>query len=189
MPTFLRRGDNREGLIPPSPARSSPTRHTSGRERSSSIRIIIFFTSSTTPDRPFAMAWASARKALSGPGARQCIASRNGPIGIRPPKLYFAGANLPQSSGLAPSLPFLMAAVAGVLLLFGLWTPLAGSAIAIVEVWIFLARSGNPIIAIMLVSLGATVAMIGPGVWSIDAQLYGRSASSLQGNKINPPKV
>jgi len=36
------------------------------------------------------------------------------------------------------------------------------------------ARSGNPLIAIMLVSLGATVAMIGPGVWSIDARLYGR---------------
>jgi putative oxidoreductase len=88
--------------------------------------------------------------------------------------LYFAGAHLPESSGWAPSLPHLMAAVAGVLLLFGLWTPLAGSAIAIVEVWIFLARSGSPMIAIMLVSLGATVAMIGPGVWSIDAQLYGR---------------
>jgi putative oxidoreductase len=88
--------------------------------------------------------------------------------------LYFAGANLLQRSSSVPSLPHLMAAVAGALLLFGLWTPLAGSAIAIVEIWIFLARSGNPVIAIMLVSLGATVAMIGPGVWSIDAQLYGR---------------
>ena len=67
-----------------------------------------------------------------------------------------------------------MAAVAGELLFFGLWTPLAGTAVAVVEVWIFLARSGNSLIAIMLVSLGATVAMIGPGVWSIDAQLYGR---------------
>ena len=60
------------------------------------------------------------------------------------------------------------------LLLFGLWTPLAGAVIAIVEVWILLARLGDPLIAIMIVSLGATVAMIGPGVWSIDAQLYGR---------------
>ena len=88
--------------------------------------------------------------------------------------LYFAGTHLLETSSLAPSLPPLMAAVAGVLLLFGLWTPLAGTTIAIVEAWIFLARSGNPLIAIMLVSLGATVAMIGPGVWSIDAQLYGR---------------
>ena len=88
--------------------------------------------------------------------------------------LYFAGTHLLESNSLVPSLPHLIAAVAGVLLLFGLWTPLAGSAIAIVEIWIFLARSGNPLIAIVLVSLGVTVAMIGPGVWSIDAQLYGR---------------
>jgi hypothetical protein len=88
--------------------------------------------------------------------------------------LYFSGAHLLQTSSLAPSLPHLIAALAGVLLLFGLWTPLAGTAIAIVEGWILLARSGNPLVAIILVSLGATVAMIGPGVWSIDAQLYGR---------------
>ena len=78
------------------------------------------------------------------------------------------------ATSLGPSLPHLMAAVAGVLLLFGLWTPLAGTVIALVELWIFVAHSGNPLVAIMLLSLGATVAMIGPGVWSIDAQLYGR---------------
>jgi hypothetical protein len=60
------------------------------------------------------------------------------------------------------------------LLLFGLWTPVAGMAIAIVEVWMFLTSVGNPVIAIMLASFGITVAMIGPGAWSIDAQLYGR---------------
>jgi len=88
--------------------------------------------------------------------------------------LYFAGTHLLEAGSLAPSFPYLVAASAGVFLLFGLWTPLVGTAIAIVEVWIFLARSGNPLIAIMLGSLGVTVAMIGPGVWSIDAKLYGR---------------
>ena len=88
--------------------------------------------------------------------------------------LYFGGTHLTETTSLGPSLPHLFAALAGMLLLFGLWTPLAGTAIAIVEVWIFLARSGNPLIAIMLVNLGATFAMIVPGVWSIDAQLYGR---------------
>jgi hypothetical protein len=47
-------------------------------------------------------------------------------------------------------------------------------AIAVVEAWIFFAWLENPLIAILLAGLGATVAMIGPGVWSIDAQLYGR---------------
>jgi hypothetical protein len=59
-------------------------------------------------------------------------------------------------------------------LLFGLWTPIAGMAVAVVEVWIFFTWLENPLIAILLACLGATVAMIGPGVWSIDAQLYGR---------------
>jgi putative oxidoreductase len=75
---------------------------------------------------------------------------------------------------MAPSFPYLIAAVAGVLLLIGLWTPLAGITIAAVEVWISLAWSGNSLIAIVLAVLGATVAMIGPGLWSIDARLYGR---------------
>ena len=87
---------------------------------------------------------------------------------------YFAGTHLLETSSLAPSLPHFIAALAGVLLLFGLWTPVAGAVIAIVEVWILLARLGDPLTALMIVSLGASVAMIGPGVWSIDAQLYGR---------------
>jgi hypothetical protein len=76
--------------------------------------------------------------------------------------------------GLAPNLPYLIAAVVGVLLLLGLWTPLAGITIAIVEIWILLARAVNPLITIVLAILGVTVAMIGPGIWSVDARLYGR---------------
>jgi putative oxidoreductase len=88
--------------------------------------------------------------------------------------LFFGGMHLLESPRMAPSLPHLIAAVAGVLLLFGLWTPFAGLAISIVEVWAFSTSVGNPLIAIMLASFGITVAMIGPGAWSIDAQLYGR---------------
>ena len=72
------------------------------------------------------------------------------------------------------SIASVIAAVAGVFLLLGLWTPLAGIAIAIAEVWIFLAWSGSSLTPIMVAGLGATVAMIGPGMWSIDAKLYGR---------------
>jgi len=67
-----------------------------------------------------------------------------------------------------------IAAVAGVFLLLGLWTPLAGTTIAIAEVWVFLAWSGSSLTPIMVAGLGGTVAMIGPGIWSIDAKLYGR---------------
>jgi putative oxidoreductase len=88
--------------------------------------------------------------------------------------LYFAAVHLPESARLTPNLLHLIAALAGILLLLGLWTPIAGITIALVEVWICFASLGNSLTAIMLASLGITVAMIGPGMWSIDAQVYGR---------------
>ncbi len=88
--------------------------------------------------------------------------------------LYCGASHLLETARLVPSLPHLIAAVVGVFLLLGLWTPVAGITIATVEVWILLGGSGNWLIAIVLAGLGATVAMIGPGLWSIDAQLYGR---------------
>lgn len=72
----------------------------------------------------------------------------------------------------------IMGAVAGILLLIGLWTPVAGTLAAIVKVsialsWYF-SRSGDPWIAILQALLGAIIAMVGPGGWSIDGRLYGR---------------
>jgi len=40
--------------------------------------------------------------------------------------------------------------------------------------WIAFSRAGDPWIPIMLATLGATLAMVGPGAWSIDARLFGR---------------
>jgi putative oxidoreductase len=88
--------------------------------------------------------------------------------------LYCGASHVVETARLVPSVPYLIAAVAGVFLLIGLWTPVAGITIATVEVWISLAWSGNSLMAIVLGGLGATVAMIGPGLWSVDAKLYGR---------------
>jgi len=76
-----------------------------------------------------------------------------------------------QSSGIASAL---IGAGAGVLLLFGLWTPIAGTVIAVVETWKLLTDSTTPPISVTVAILGATLAMIGPGAWSIDARLFGR---------------
>ena len=70
--------------------------------------------------------------------------------------------------------PSLVGAAAGVLLLLGLWTPVAGTLVAAVEIWISLSHNCNPLTSMMLAVLGATLAMIGPGAWSIDARLFGR---------------
>lgn len=75
----------------------------------------------------------------------------------------------------SPSMiPQLITACAGILLLVGLWTPVAGSLIGAVELWIAFANDGDPWIPIVLATLGVTIAMIGPGAWSIDARLFGR---------------
>jgi putative oxidoreductase len=71
-------------------------------------------------------------------------------------------------------LPQIIGACAGVLLLIGLWTPVAGTLIGGIELWIAFTQSGDPWIPIALATLGVTAAMIGPGAWSIDARLFGR---------------
>ena len=88
--------------------------------------------------------------------------------------LCFGIMHLLEIARFGLSIGHVIAAVAGVFLLLGLWTPLAGIAITIVEVWIFFACSGSSLTPILLAGLGGTVAMIGPGMWSIDAKLYGR---------------
>jgi len=63
---------------------------------------------------------------------------------------------------------------AGLLLLAGLWTPIAGTLVAGLEAWKILLTRGNPWIYILLGTLGAALAMLGPGAYSIDARLFGR---------------
>jgi uncharacterized membrane protein YphA (DoxX/SURF4 family) len=68
----------------------------------------------------------------------------------------------------------MIGAVAGIFLVLGLWTPVMGTLVAIAELWIAFAGVDSPWIPIFLATLGATLAMIGPGAWSIDAKLFGR---------------
>ncbi len=65
-------------------------------------------------------------------------------------------------------------AAAGLLILGGLWTPVTGVLAGIVEVSIAFTQPGAQSMAIMLAGLGISLAMIGPGAWSLDARLYGR---------------
>jgi putative oxidoreductase len=60
----------------------------------------------------------------------------------------------------------------GILLIAGLWTPVTGSLIALEALWnVF--SDGHSWRWIMLATLGAALALIGPGGWSLDARLFG----------------
>jgi len=63
---------------------------------------------------------------------------------------------------------------AGLLILCGLWTPVVCIIAGIVESWLAFSQPGTQAFAIILAGLCISLAMIGPGTWSIDAQLYGR---------------
>jgi len=92
--------------------------------------------------------------------------------------IYFGIASLRETPPLATIVLQTIGIGAGILLLIGLWTPVAGALAAIVRVWIAFSRyfshSGDPWIPIVQAVLGAVVAMVGPGAWSIDARLFGR---------------
>ena len=61
----------------------------------------------------------------------------------------------------------------GSLVLLGLWTPVASVALALAAVWsTFFGHFDFTHLAMPLVPL--SLAVLGPGAWSIDARLYGR---------------
>jgi putative oxidoreductase len=91
--------------------------------------------------------------------------------------IYFGVAGIWGSEAIAFA-QNLIAAVAGIFLLAGLWTPAMGALIALDEVWMALAlyspQREDTWTHLFLAILAASVAMLGPGAWSIDARLFGR---------------
>jgi putative oxidoreductase len=92
--------------------------------------------------------------------------------------IHFGIASLRETPPLASVVLQIVGLGAGILLLIGLWTPVAGALVAIAKVCVALLRycshSGDPWIPVMLAFLGVVLAMVGPGAWSIDARLFGR---------------
>jgi putative oxidoreductase len=71
----------------------------------------------------------------------------------------------------------------GILLLAGLWTPVAGALQAIIEVWIFFSRGDGANLHLLLAALGVSLVMLGPGAWSVDARLFGRKRIDIRGRQ------
>jgi len=74
---------------------------------------------------------------------------------------------------LALAIPILVAASGGIFLLAGLWTPVAGGLVAVIELWNAFSHVGDFSTHILLATLAAALALLGPGAWSVDARLFG----------------
>jgi len=94
----------------------------------------------------------------------------------------FSGA-LPL--GPAPTLVLQIAL--GLLLLLGLWTPVAGTLVVLLQLWRLLEQQGDPWIHVLLATLGGALALLGPGAWSIDARLFGWKRLDIRPEPIDRP--
>jgi putative oxidoreductase len=61
----------------------------------------------------------------------------------------------------------------GILLIPGIWTPVAGTLVAVIEIWQILTPAGDRWVALLVGTIGGALAMLGPGLWSVDARLFG----------------
>jgi hypothetical protein len=86
---------------------------------------------------------------------------------------YQVSVTLPTGYTLQSALFEIVTAIVAVLLLVGLWTPITGTLTAPIEVRNFFAGADNPWMCVLLGVLGISIAMIGPGAWSLDARRYG----------------
>jgi len=79
-----------------------------------------------------------------------------------------------------------LATGAGLFLLAGLWTPVAGSVVAVIELWYAFSQPGDPLIRILLGTVGVALALVGPGKWSVDARLFGWKRINIPTGRVSP---
>ena len=80
---------------------------------------------------------------------------------------------LVNGESLQAIMPHVIAAVAGLFVLFGLWTSVAGTVVAIIELFLAFSHNHDPWLSVLLASVGVALALLGPGNWSVDARRSG----------------
>ena len=87
---------------------------------------------------------------------------------------FIAKAAVTLQNGPTTAMPAAMLAiVAGVFLLAGLWTPVAGVLGVTSGIWLLFTPGDDPLSSLLLATIAGSLALVGPGAWSIDSQLFG----------------
>ena len=83
----------------------------------------------------------------------------------------------------SPVILEVVSAVAAILLLIGLWTPLVGVLIAVAELGLAVRNPAEPWTYVHFATMGAALAMLGPGGCSLDARLFGRKQIQIPAHR------
>jgi putative oxidoreductase len=75
---------------------------------------------------------------------------------------------------------------AGFLLLSGLWTPIAGTVAVLVETLKMFVLPQDAWIYILLGTLSGALALLGPGIWSVDAHQFGWKRVDIRDRQGRP---
>jgi hypothetical protein len=87
---------------------------------------------------------------------------------------FIAKAVVTLQSGPSTATPGAMLAIlAGLFLLAGFWTPVAGALGTASGIWLLFTCVDDPLSSVLLATIAGGVALVGPGAWSIDSQLFG----------------
>jgi putative oxidoreductase len=73
----------------------------------------------------------------------------------------------------------------GLLLIPGLWTPVVGTLVALLEISQIMTIGGDRWAMVLLGTIACALAMLGPGLWSVDARLFGWKRVEPPSRKIS----
>jgi uncharacterized membrane protein YphA (DoxX/SURF4 family) len=80
---------------------------------------------------------------------------------------------LSGAASFGPAAVHVATIVVGLLVMVGLWTPIAGILLTILALVHAASHLANPWTCLLMAILGAALALLGPGAWSVDARLFG----------------